>query len=164
MNKNRDDIHLIHHSNKGVQYASTKYIAILKEYDIRISMTENGDPKENPQAERINSTIKNEILMGCEFHCIKEVVVAVTNAVNFYNNERPHMSIGMMTPVEASLCCGVKDMKWTSYRELAIKKLLENKIAENGLPLDPVRGLLPGYALQSTPDRDKTWAVNQKQS
>lgn len=161
--KKTDDIHLIHHSDRGVQYASAKYITLLKDYNIRISMTENGDPKENPQAERINSTIKNEILMGCEFYSMKEVVVAVTKAVNFYNNERPHMSIGMMTPVEASRCCGVRDMKWTSYRELAIKKSLEKKIAENGLPLAPVRGLLPGYALQSTPDRDKTWTVNHKQ-
>lgn len=161
--KKRDDIHLIHHSDRGVQYASAKYITLLKDYNIRISMTENGDPKENPQAERINSTIKNEILMGCEFHSLKEAVVAVAKAVDFYNTERPHMSIGMMTPAEASQCCGVRDMKWTSYRELAIKRSLEKKIAENGLPLAPVRGLLPGYALQSTPDRDKTWIVNLKQ-
>lgn len=161
--KKTEDIHLIHHSDRGVQYASAKYITLLKDYNIGISMTENGDPKENPQAERINSTIKNEILMGCDFHSMKEVVVAVTKAVNFYNNERPHMSIGMMTPMEASRSCGVRDMKWTSYRELAIKKSLEKKIAENGLPLAPVRGLLPGYALQSTPDRDKTCTVNQKQ-
>lgn len=67
------------------------------------------------------------------------------------------MSIGMMTPEEASQCNGQRDMKWTSYRELAIKKKsLETKIAENSLPLSPCNGLLPGYALQSTHYRDKT--------
>lgn len=112
-------------------------------------MIENGDPKENLQVERINSAIKNEILMGCEFLSMKQVVAAVAKAIDFYNTERPHMSIGMMTPAEASQCCGVRDMKTTSYRELAIKRSLEKKIAENGLPL--------------TPDRDKTRTVNLKQ-
>ncbi len=50
------------------------------------------------------------------------------------------MSIGMMTPVEASRCTGKRDMKWTSYRELAIKKSSEMKIAEKGLPLSPFTG------------------------
>lgn len=99
-----------------------------------------GDPRENPQAERINSTIKNEILMGCVFHNIKQVKEAVTKAIEFYNNERPHMSIGMMTPVEASRCSGERDMKWISYRERAIKRSLEQKITEKGLPLNPCHG------------------------
>ena len=138
--QNREESRLIHHSDRGVQYASSKYISLLKGSKISISMTENGDPKENPQAERINSTIKNEILFECEFHSRKEVVKAVKGAVDFYNNERPHMSIGMMTPVEASQCSGERDMRWISYRELAIKKSLERKIAENGLPLSPCHG------------------------
>ncbi len=54
-------------------------------------MTENGDPKENPQAERINSTIKNEIFSGRDFHSLRELHDALTGAVDFYNNERLHM-------------------------------------------------------------------------
>lgn len=42
---------------------------------------------------------------------------AVTKAVDFYNNERPHMNIGMMTPVEAAQSNGERDMRWISYRE-----------------------------------------------
>ena len=53
---------LIHHSDRGCQYASAKYIAILIEHGIRISMTESGDHKDNTQAERINKTMKNELL------------------------------------------------------------------------------------------------------
>ena len=128
-------IGLVHHSDRGVQYASSKYISLLKANNLRISMTENGNPKENPQAERINNTIKNEILLGCEFHNLREVKNTIAEAVDFYNNERPHMSIGMMTPAEASQCSGDRDMRWTSYRELAIKRSLGMKITENGLPL-----------------------------
>lgn len=141
---NRNEMSLIHHSDRGVQYASKEYISLLKANDIRISMTENGNPKDNPQAERINSTVKNELLKGRRFHSIEEVQRAVARAVAFYNNERPHMSIGMMTPVEAAQICGARDMKWISYRELAIKKRLQGRIAENGLLLLSCQGSSSG--------------------
>ena len=93
----REDVRLIHHSDRGCQYASTKYVAVLKEHGIQISMTESGDPKDNAQAERINNTMKNELLKGMTFHDIDEVTRAVASAVRFYNEERPHMSIDMKT-------------------------------------------------------------------
>jgi transposase InsO family protein len=135
------DIHLIHHSDRGCQYASNEYVSILKQYGIGISMTESGDPKENAQAERINSTMKNELLKDVVFHNVDEVKAAVNAAVDFYNNERPHMSINMMTPREAVDCSGEIAKRWTSYRLMAIKtrqKLLD--IAENSLPLHPCQG------------------------
>ena len=46
--------------------------------------------------------MKNELLKGGVFRNINEVVAAVARAVDFYNNRRPHMSIGMKTPSEAS--------------------------------------------------------------
>lgn len=45
-------VHLIHHSDRGCQYASKDYVNILKSSGINISMTESGDPKDNAQAER----------------------------------------------------------------------------------------------------------------
>ena len=142
--RNREDLHVIHHSDRGLQYASSKYISLLKANNISISMTENGNPKENPQAERINGTIKNEILLGREFHSLREVNDAIAAAVAFYNNERPHMSIGMMTPAEASETSGERDMKWISYRESAIKRSKRESIAKNSLPLDPCQGVPSG--------------------
>ena len=53
---------LIHHSDRGSQYASREYVSLLMSNGISVSMTEGGDPKENAQAERINGTIKNELL------------------------------------------------------------------------------------------------------
>ena len=113
---------LIHHSDRGVQYASLEYTGRLKELGIRISMTESGDPKDNAVAERVNNTIKNELLKGMEFTGIGEVAAAVKAAVDFYNNERPHMSLDGMTPSEASLLTGEIRKRWTSYREKAIKE------------------------------------------
>lgn len=111
---------LIHHSDRGVQYASKDYIGMLQRNHMRISMTENGDPKENAMAERINSTIKDELLKGLRFKSLNEVRDAIEVAVHFYNTQRPHMSIDMMTPEQAALCNGSIRKWWKSYREEAI--------------------------------------------
>lgn len=114
---------LIHHSDRGVQYASYAYTVRLKDCKIGISMTESGNPKDNAVAERVNNTIKNEFLKGMEFHGISQVKEAVKAAVDFYNHERPHLSLEGMTPVQAAQCEGEMKKNWKSYREIAIKKL-----------------------------------------
>jgi transposase InsO family protein len=135
------EVDLIHHSDRGCQYAGRVYVSVLKQYGIRISMRESGDPKENAQAERINSTMKNELLRGAVFHSPEEVKAAVAVAVDFYNKERPHMSIDMMTPVEAAGCSGEIAKRWTSYRHIAVKSRLEGlAVAEKGLPLPDCQG------------------------
>ena len=134
------DVSLIHHSDRGCQYASREYVNALNERGIRISMTESGDPKDNAQAERINNTMKNELLKEKVFRNIDQVIAAVAVAVDFYNYRRPHMSIGMMTPAEASESSGDRDMKWISYRMLAIKNRDNMNITENPLPLFASQG------------------------
>ena len=128
---------LIHHSDRGCQYVSSEYVKLLKDNNIRISMTETGEPTENPQAERINNTIKNEFLRGVRFTSVNQVRDAVAKAVDFYNNKRPHMSINMMTPAQAALCEGEIKKWWISYRERAIKRNLCLENSENPLPLQP---------------------------
>ena len=135
------DVCLIHHSDRGCQYASREYVSQLEKHGIRVSMTENGDPRENAQAERINNTVKNELLKDMVFHSIDEVVEALAPAIRFYNNERPHMSIDMMTPAQAASCTGEIGKRWKSYRLLAIKnKTEEANITENGVPLPASQG------------------------
>ena len=153
----KKNISLIHHSDRGCQYASSEYVQLLKEHNIRISMTETGDPKDNAQAERINNTMKNELLKRKRFTNIPQVIDAVGKAIDFYNNERPHMSIGMMTPSEAAVYDGVVEKVWTSYREKAIReKLAALEIPENSLPLTVGQGspsgIRPGKTIKN---RDK---------
>lgn len=113
----------IHHSDRGVQYASNDYIKLLREYRIVPSMTECGNPKDNAVAERVNNTLKNELFMGLSFVSLHEVKEALERAVYFYNNLRPHGSIGMLTPKEAAKQKGDLKKNWTSYREKYIKSL-----------------------------------------
>ena len=139
------EINLTHHSDRGCQYASSEYIRLLEKQHIKISMTESGDPKDNAQAERINNTMKNELLKDIRFVCIEDVKSAVSCAVDFYNNERPHMSIDMMTPAEAALHEGEIAKRWRSYRTIAIKeKQKVLGITEKGLPLPETHGFPSG--------------------
>lgn len=89
---------LIHHSDRGVQYCSSIYVNRLKEYEIKISMTENGDPLENAIAERINGIIKEEYLNYYNISSTKQAQEILKKTVILYNQERPHLSIDNLTP------------------------------------------------------------------
>ena len=113
---------LIHHSDRGTQYASANYIEVLTGHNVTPSMTESGNPKDNAMAERINSTVKNELLHGKTFTSLKEVVEAVDKAIAFYNTERPHSSIDWRTPDQAHRMSGQMKKHWHSWREDAIRR------------------------------------------
>ena len=137
----KDIIDLIHHSDRGCQYASIDYTNLLKANKIRISMTETGNPKDNPQAERINNTVKNELLKGLIYHSIDDLRNDLVVKIDFYNTRRPHMSIDMMAPVQASSYEGEIKKRWHSYRDDAIKaQRMALEIAENSLPLPCCQG------------------------
>lgn len=111
------NIQLIHHSDRGCQYASLVYTSYLKRLKIQISMTESGDPKDNAVAERINGILKTEFLNHHRFASITEVRDRVEQAVEFYNNHRPHRSLDMMTPVQAREKTGRIKKRWKSYKD-----------------------------------------------
>jgi len=61
---------LYHPSDRGSQCGSDAYIQLLRGHpEIKISMTENGDPYENAIAERINGILKHEFRLDCKFRC-----------------------------------------------------------------------------------------------
>ncbi len=90
--------HLIHHSDRGLQYCSKEYVGLLNKYEIQISMTESGDPLENPIAERVNGIMKEEYLDVQDLISVKEAIIYLHKAIRLYNSERPHMSISNLTP------------------------------------------------------------------
>lgn len=91
-------LHLIHHSDRGIQYCSHAYVKLLQDYNIKISMTESGDPLENALAERINGIIKEEYLETYDISNLKDAKKLLKSVVELYNTERPHMSISNLTP------------------------------------------------------------------
>jgi transposase InsO family protein len=110
-------LQLIHHSDRGIQYCSHAYVELLQHHNIQISMTENGDPLENAIAERINGIIKNEYLETYTVDNIKEAKKLLKDVVDLYNNERPHMSIGNLTPnhIHHSITKIKTEKLWKNY-------------------------------------------------
>jgi putative transposase len=89
---------LVHHSDRGIQYCTHEYTRMLRANGIHISMTQSGDPLENPIAERINGIIKNEYLNHYTVNDFKEAEVLVASVVERYNTERPHLSCNLKVP------------------------------------------------------------------
>lgn len=106
---------IIHHSDRGIQYCSELYVKLLQDNNILISMTENGDPLENPIAERANGIIKDEYLCHYTDKTITEIQERLTQAVALYNNERPHMSCNMHTPEKVHRNKLTIERVWKSY-------------------------------------------------
>ncbi|MBK7884113.1 MAG: transposase [Chitinophagaceae bacterium] len=102
---------LTHHSDRGLQYCSNSYVQLLNENNITISMTENGDPLENALAERINGIIKDEYLQFCKPANIIEAKAILKRTVKLYNQQRPHMSIGNLTPEQIHCNINLKNRK-----------------------------------------------------
>lgn len=109
---------LIHHSDRGIQYCCSEYVNLLKQTDIKISMTETGDPLENPVAERINGIIKNEYLNHYSITDQHSAMQLLEDIVFKYNEQRPHQSINMLTPQIAHQLKLSINKKWGKSRSL----------------------------------------------
>ena len=107
---------LIHHSDRGFQYAYYSYTNKLKQHHIRISMTENPDPLENAIAERVNGILKQEWLNFHEFTDMEHVQRILEPAIEFYNDRRPHASIDFLTPNQAQERVGVLKNRWKKVK------------------------------------------------
>jgi len=104
---------IIHHSDRGLQYCSNEYQQILDKNDIRSSMTEQYDPYENAIAERINGVLKQEFAVDKYDTDLDIKSKLVRNAIEIYNNFRPHLSNYMLTPNEMH---GQKTIKRKQYK------------------------------------------------
>jgi transposase InsO family protein len=116
---------LIHHSDRGLQYCSADYVALLDSFAVQISMTETGDPLENAIAERVNGIIKNEYLAHQSVYSLAQARVVLEQAVFLYNYKRPHLSCDMLVPEQAHQQAGKLKRRWKNYYN---KRQLENLV------------------------------------
>lgn len=111
---------LIHHSDRGTQYCSFEYVLELREADISISMTQEGEGYENQIAERINGILKTEFHLGRIFRSHDEAKLAVAKSINAYNTKRPHMSIDFLTPAVAHEREGELRKRWKNRSKMVL--------------------------------------------
>jgi transposase InsO family protein len=89
---------VIHHSDRGIQYCCDMYAEILEKNKMCISMTEANHCYENSLAERVNETLKYDLMLGEVLPSFSVALKAVKEAVKIYNNERRHVAIEYLTP------------------------------------------------------------------
>jgi putative transposase len=93
---------LIHHSDRGVQYASGPYREVLERHGIRQSMSRRGNCLDNAPMESFFASLKKERVHQAVFRTREEAKAAVFDYIEvFYNRRRVHSALGYRTPAEA---------------------------------------------------------------
>ena len=92
---------LIHHSDRGVQYASADYVARLTEIGAMLSMSKAGCPYDNAKAESFFKTLKKEEVYLTQYHNFEEARANLSAFLDdVYNVKRLHSSLGYLPPTE----------------------------------------------------------------
>ena len=92
---------LVHHSDRGVQYASLDYTALLQEHKIKISMSRKGNPYDNAACESFMKTLKYEEVYRTEYRDLADAYAQIGEFLErVYNHQRLHSALGYVPPAE----------------------------------------------------------------
>jgi putative transposase len=92
---------LVHHSDRGVQYASGDYTDLLKQHKIQISMSRKGNPYDNAACESFMKTLKYEEVYRTEYRDLADAYAQIGEFLErVYNRQRLHSALGYVPPAE----------------------------------------------------------------
>jgi len=112
---------LVHHSDRGVQYASRDYTGLLQSQGIQISMSRKGNPWDNTACESFLKTLKYEEVYRSEYRDLAEAHSSIGQFLErIYNRKRLHSALGYVPPVEFEAHWAAQKNKEAAARQLSV--------------------------------------------
>jgi transposase InsO family protein len=104
LTRRRPPAGLVHHTDRGSQYASREYRELLLQHGAACSMSAAGNCYDNAVAESFFATLKKELVHGCAFETRSEAYDAISDYIeNYYNPKRRHSAVGNVSPINFEL-------------------------------------------------------------
>jgi putative transposase len=112
---------LVHHSDRGTQYASSDYTNLLKDHGITISMSRKGNPWDNAACESFMKTLKYEEVYRNEYRDLAEAHASIHEFLDkIYNQKRLHSALGYLPPTEFEANLSAQKNKEAAARHLSV--------------------------------------------
>lgn len=144
---------LVHHSDRGVQYASQEYIAILRHHGMLPSMSRPANPWDNASCESFMKTLKWEEIYANKYQGIDDLRAHMEEFIDeYYNRQRLHSALGYQTPEEfeasASPALAERGASVSFFRHGEIYRWTKNgEPVPPGSPAHPIDESPVGYSL-----------------
>jgi putative transposase len=110
---------LVHHSDRGMQYAAHEYVSLLREYGILASMSRPANPYDNAVCERFIKTLKEEEIDGRQYRDQQDLADHLEEFIDrYYNRQRLHSALGYKTPADFENALGASETAWQARARL----------------------------------------------
>jgi len=119
---------LVHHSDRGIQYARGEYVAVLEKFGIVLSMSRPANPYDNASCESFMKTLKREEIYANRYDSLEQLRTNIEEFIEqYYNRHRLHSALGYRSPEEFEGQYQVRDAHGASVRLFENERNYENK-------------------------------------